>query len=348
MPPFEILPLVVAAIAVLAIVGVAWWLIQRHRTIPPPLPNAAPTDRRRRPRSVGELRPSDQPALYSTDATAAAVEQCYKLAFSANRIDYLIIGEHARVLDEVSKGFAATIQQRDYFPRRPMLLPRLLQAINDTESTRQQLVNLLLEDPAVAGAVLQRANSAFYRVSNTRIERLDRAVIMLGATGLRGLMATAIMQPVFRVPKGYFDAFGEVIWEFARRSSQAAEACARADRTLDPFVSQMLGLLGGLSLHRAVPAHHGKVSRTAERAAAPRSVHHGNAAASDRSCLHDRAQLGTIRHLAAGGRAASTTDSSRGDEPLGTGHVLRRAVRRARPAAFARQLCPGSRTTPAR
>jgi HD-like signal output (HDOD) protein len=94
---------------------------------------------------------------------------------------------------------------------------------------------------------LKRANSAFYRASNARIERLDRAVIMLGATGLRGLMASAIMQPVFRVPKGYFDAFGDVIWEFASRSSQAAEACARADRSLDPFIAQMLGLLGGLS-----------------------------------------------------------------------------------------------------
>jgi hypothetical protein len=60
-------------------------------------------------------------------------------------------------------------------------------------------------------------------------------------------MANTIMQPVFRVPKGYFDHFGDVIWDYARRSAQAAEACARADRSLDPFVSQLLGLLGGLS-----------------------------------------------------------------------------------------------------
>lgn len=247
MPSPGIPLLVVTAIAVLAIIGVAWWLFERNRETPTSNSTAAPSERRRRPRAAGELRASDAPAKYSTDATTAVVEQCYKLAFSANRIDYQIIAGHARVLDEVSKGVASTIHQRDYFPRRPMLLPRLLQAINDTESTRQQLVNLLLEDPTVAGAVLQRANSAFYRVSNVRIERLDRAVIMLGAAGLRSLMATAIMQPVFRVPKGSFEAFGEVIWEFARRSSQAAEACARADRTLDPFVSQLLGLLGGLS-----------------------------------------------------------------------------------------------------
>lgn len=235
---------------VFVIAGCAfYWLKERNsatgeETTSPATP---PPNRRRRPRSEGALRASDEPATYSTEATAAAVEQCYKLAFSANRIDYQIIGGHARVLEAVSEGVAATIHQRDYFPRRPLLLPRLLQAINDTESTRQQLVNLLLEDPTVAGAVLKRANSAFYRGSALPIERLDRAVIMLGAAGLRALMANAIMQPVFRVPKGYFDHFGDVIWDYARRSAQAAEACARADRSLDPFVSQLLGLLGGLS-----------------------------------------------------------------------------------------------------
>jgi HD-like signal output (HDOD) protein len=186
-------------------------------------------------------------ADFSSVATAAAIEQCYKLAFSASRIDYQISGEHARVLEEVTLGVAGSIHQSDYFPRRPMLLPRLLQAINDTESTRQHLVDLILEDPAVAGAVLQRANSAFYRVSPVPVERLDRAVLMLGAAGLRGLMATAILQPVFRLPKGYFESFADVTWELARRSAQAAEVCARADRTTDPFVAQLLGLLGSLA-----------------------------------------------------------------------------------------------------
>ena len=60
---------------------------------------------------------------------------------------------------------AAAVHQREYFPRRPMLLPKLVQALNDDESTRRELVRLILEDPALAGSALQRANSAAYRYS---------------------------------------------------------------------------------------------------------------------------------------------------------------------------------------
>jgi len=226
-----------------ALLGVLYWRLrvaesaEENRSARPVLPQRSKS-----------AQTGDSPvAEYSTDATAAAVEQAYRLAFGVDRIDHDIAGLHAAVLKEVGGNVASSIHDKDYFPRRPMLLPRLLQAINDTEHTRQRLVNLILEDPTIAGAVLKRANSAFYRLSPTPVERLDRAVAMLGAAGLRGLVATAIMQPVFRVPKGYFETFAEVTWEHGRRSAQAAEACARADGTSDPFVAQMLGLLGSLA-----------------------------------------------------------------------------------------------------
>jgi HD-like signal output (HDOD) protein len=234
-----------AGAVVLVLVGVLYWRLRaaesRAETQANAAPASTPLTREDKDKREGE------PAQYSTKATAAAIEHAYRLAFSAGRIDYHIKGPHAEVLAEVSANVASSIHEKDYFPRRPLLLPRLLQAINDTEHTRQHLVNLILQDPTVAGAVLQRANSAFYRVSPTPVERLDRAVAMLGASGLRSLMATAIMQPVFRVPKGYFEAFADVSWEHARRSAQAAEACARANQDSDPFVAQLLGLLGSLA-----------------------------------------------------------------------------------------------------
>ena len=56
-------------------------------------------------------------------------------------------------MDRVREGAAQSISiSATYFPRRPMLLPKLLQALNDTESTRRTLVNLIVEDPALAGS----------------------------------------------------------------------------------------------------------------------------------------------------------------------------------------------------
>ena len=151
------------------------------------------------------------------------------------------------MLDRVSESAEQSVHQREYFPRRPMLLPKLLQALNDTETSRRTLVNLIVADPALAGSVLQRANNAFYRTSREPVDSLDRAVQTLGTDGLRGLIAVAILQPVFRLPRGYFENFADVTWEQAQRSATAAEMHASATRTADPFIAQLLGLLGSLA-----------------------------------------------------------------------------------------------------
>lgn len=186
-------------------------------------------------------------APYSTDAIQTAQDECYKLAFGVKSFDYQILGEHAAVLDRVSESAEQSVHQRDYFPRRPMLLPKLLQALNDTESTRRTLVNLIVADPALAGSVLQRANNVFYRTSREPVDSLDRAVQTLGIDGLRGLIGVAILQPVFRLPRGYFDNFADITWEQAQRCATAAQTHASVTRTADPFIAQLLGLLGPLA-----------------------------------------------------------------------------------------------------
>jgi HD-like signal output (HDOD) protein len=188
-----------------------------------------------------------QAVVHSSEATDAVFGDCYRLAFGVTRFDYHIIADHAAVLESVNAAAAESVHHKDYFPRRPMLLPRLLQTLNDTKSTRQELVNLILEDPSLAGNVLQRANSAWYRVTPQPIDSLDRAVVALGTEGLRGLMAVAILQPVFRLPKGFFEAFAPITWEQAQRCAIAAETYAKKTQSCDPFVAQLLGLLGALA-----------------------------------------------------------------------------------------------------
>ena len=161
--------------------------------------------------------------------------------------DYEILGEHAAVLDRIAESAEQSVHQREYFPRRPMLLPKLLQALNDTETSRRTLVNLIVSDPALAGSVLQRANNAFYRTSREPVDSLDRAIQTLGTDGLRGLIAVAILQPIFRLPRGSFENFADITWEQAQRSATASETHASATRSADPFIAQLLGLLGSLA-----------------------------------------------------------------------------------------------------
>lgn len=243
-----------AAIATLTILliaslaGVAVYALGMRFTGKSSNQSAVATSRNEAPASSNSLplKHGKQPP-FENEATAAVFEECFKLAFGVQRLDYEITEEHAPVLAKINENAAASVHQREYFPRRPLLLPRLMRVLNDDDSTRKEIVQLILEDPALAGSVLQRANSAAYRYSPVPIDSLDRAVVILGMEGLRGLMATAILQPVFRQPKGYFDNFATITWEHARRTAAAAEVCARASGDADPFVAQLLGLLGPLA-----------------------------------------------------------------------------------------------------
>ena len=209
-------------------------------------PGAAAELPSERPDAAADTLQSDAIA-YTNQTIEEAVARCFRLAFDGQRFDYQIVGEHAAVLASVARALDESVHERDYFPRRPMLLPKLLQAINDDESTRQELVRLIMEDPTLAGAVLQRANSAYHRVTPEPVESLDRAVFMLGTDGLRGLMAAAILQPVFRTPAGYFENFAGITWEQGERTANAAEACAKANADAEPIVAGLLGLISLLA-----------------------------------------------------------------------------------------------------
>jgi HD-like signal output (HDOD) protein len=138
-------------------------------------------------------------------------------------------------------------ERPNYAPRRPLLLPKLMQAINDDETSRRDLARLIATDPALAGNLLRLANSPFYRVRPEPVESLDRAVALLGLSGLRSLIASALLQPVFRISGGMFQQFGSITWEHTFYAANAAEAHAAVLENADPFAAQLLALLMGLA-----------------------------------------------------------------------------------------------------
>jgi HD-like signal output (HDOD) protein len=233
-----IVPSLIIALVGVGVIAIAWRVLRSRPQAEAPDPGPASSEPA--PATATEA------ASYSTDAIDGVFDELYRIAFGVPRFDYQILGDHAAVLERVDASIADSVNQRNYFPRRPRLLPRLLQTLND-DSSRDKLVELIVEDPALAGSVLKLANSAFYRLSPEPVESLDRAVVILGADGLRNLVATAIMQPVFRLPKGFFDNFATLTWEQAQRTAAAAEATAKSERGSDPFVAQVLGLLTALA-----------------------------------------------------------------------------------------------------
>jgi hypothetical protein len=136
----------------------------------------------------------------------------YELAFGAlaHQVpppqDLRLISENA---DSVFDKLATDPK---YTMRRPMMLPQLLRAVHDKKSTQHQLANIFARDPALAGNLLKVANSPVYRVSEDPVESLDRAVAMLGTDGLHSLIATVLVQPVFKLPATHYPRFPETVW----------------------------------------------------------------------------------------------------------------------------------------
>ena len=160
-----------------------------------------------------------------------------------------LIAENA---DEVFEKLATDPK---YIMRRPMMLPQLLRAVHDKKSTQHQLANIFARDPALAGNLLKVANSPVYRVSEDPVESLDRAVAMLGTDGLHSLIATALVQPVFKLAATFYPRFPEIVWEHTFRSASAAENHATQVENGDPFAAQLLALtmgLGAIVIYRIV------------------------------------------------------------------------------------------------
>jgi HD-like signal output (HDOD) protein len=234
-----LVPSVLLVLAVAAIAASIWLLARRARR---PRPLAAVPEPARAPAASTATAPTVEGALVS----GAVFRQLNELAFDVTALEPPSPAD----LDEIEAAARPVLEhvatEPRYAPRRPLLLPQLLQAVNDSDISRRELALIIARDPALAGSLLKLANSAFYRVNERPVESIDRAVALLGSTGIRALVATALMQPVFRLSAAQFPHFPEITWEHTFRSAAAAEAHAAIVEDTDPFAAQLLGLVMGL------------------------------------------------------------------------------------------------------
>lgn len=184
-----------------------------------------------------------------------AFQAMYALAFGQQAYAAPPQQELRLVAENADQVFDKLATDPKYAMRRPMMLPQLLRAVHDKRSTQHQMANIFARDPALAGNLLKVANSPVYRVSDDPVESLDRAVAMLGTDGLHSLIATALVQPVFKLAATAYPRFPEIVWEHTFRSASASESHAAQVENGDPFAAQLLALtmgLGAIVIYRIV------------------------------------------------------------------------------------------------
>ena len=80
----------------------------------------------------------------------------------------------------------------------------------------------------------------------SRTRQFTKSIVVLGVDALRGLVATAMLQPVFRATRSNFPRFPRMLWERTERAACAAELYALKALPQDRFEAQLLILLSAL------------------------------------------------------------------------------------------------------
>ena len=228
-------------ILIASLLALAGWIVFRRRG-----PSAPSNGIVSRPRtaSAGSAVVASAPV---ETAGRLAAQRLWRLAFGAPaEAPPFLARAHQRVRDLICAVLQVDALDPNYFPRRPTLMPQLLQAVNDPNAASEKLSRMIAHDPVLAGDVLRLANSSLYRIAPAPIETIQRAIVVCGVDALRAILATAILQPVFRASRSNFPRLPRMLWERTERAARAAELYAAKTQPRDRFEAQLLVLLSSL------------------------------------------------------------------------------------------------------
>lgn len=136
----------------------------------------------------------------------------------------------------------------------PAVHLRLGEALDDPDSTSQDIARLVGQDPALAVRVLRIANSPLYGLSR-QVETLERAVTVLGVRQMRELvLAASVGGVVARMPNVLYEM--DDFWRHSilcgLTARRLASACARVETDF-AFVAGLLHDIGQLVLFNRYP-----------------------------------------------------------------------------------------------
>ncbi len=122
-------------------------------------------------------------------------------------------------------------------PTIPVVATKVMQLMEDENSTAEDLAKVVASDPAVAARVLKISNSSFYGCQR-QIQTLPHAIMMLGFVTLKSVVIAASVKQVYH-PFGLTE---KLLWEHSFGAGLAARLIAADTRQVNPDEA----FLGGL------------------------------------------------------------------------------------------------------
>ncbi|OUS26809.1 hypothetical protein A9Q99_16455 [Gammaproteobacteria bacterium 45_16_T64] len=118
----------------------------------------------------------------------------------------------------------------------------------DTESSIQELAQVILGDSAMTARVLRMANSAYYNPVGQRINTVSRSIVVLGFEVVRGIALSISLIDTILTGVRHDAALGELVKSF-HAAIQAKEFASsrRAPNTEEIFIAALLNRLGSMA-----------------------------------------------------------------------------------------------------
>ena len=238
--------MLVVIVLAASLLGIGAWLALRRRSLHA-RPETSPSTVLAFTGEAKEGAPA--PALDAARlelANREASERLWKLAFAAP--SQVVVPEAIRqkMRDNILAMLEVDTLDPKYFPRRPTLMPQLMQAVNDPTAAAERISRIIAHDPVLTADVLRLANSGMHRTSATPIDSIQRAIVVCGVEALRGMLAAAMLRPVFRATSKNFPRFPRVLWDRTERAVRAAELYVMETGRPERFEAQLAVLLNAL------------------------------------------------------------------------------------------------------
>src|SRR5450432_2011450 len=148
----------------------------------------------------------------------------------------------------------------------PEVATRIIQTINNPNSTAGDLHRIISNDPALVSRILQRVNSSYYG-RTTRIDSVERAIVLMGFGAVNTLAISATMGQVFKPIQIGEDFTGRDLWTHCVAvAATAREMAKRVNKQIaeEAFLAGLLHDIGLLVELQVCPDKLARVCKIAK------------------------------------------------------------------------------------
>lgn len=144
-------------------------------------------------------------------------------------------------------------------PSPPAIAVRILNTVQQEESSLRDLASIISSDPALTAKMLRIANSGFYSLKY-KVTSIEKALTVLGVNILKNIALSFVIAQEMRGQTGQIFDF-DYFWRRSVTSAVAAELIADLLdlKNDDTFVSALLTDIGILIMHQAMPDDYQKI-----------------------------------------------------------------------------------------